>query len=91
LPFPSIFFGLGVTNNAAKPDWVVPSGDDGSFYEGRSSGKLIVIKINETQFSWKQQSCQKCKHWQSHFDFLNNAYWVSLFERNNLLAKICFS
>ncbi len=23
--------------------------------------------------------CQKCKHRQSHFDFLNNAYWVSLF------------
>jgi hypothetical protein len=23
--------------------------------------------------------CQKCKHWQSQFDFLNNAYWVSLF------------
>ncbi len=25
------------------------------------------------------KSCQKCKHQQSHFDFLNNAYWVSLF------------
>jgi hypothetical protein len=23
--------------------------------------------------------CKKCKHRQSHFDFLNNAYWVSLF------------
>ncbi len=33
----------------------------------------------------------KCKHRQSHFDFLNNAYSVSLFQRNNLLAKICFS
>ena len=40
-----IFFGLGVTNNAAKPDWVVPTRDDGSLYEGRSSGELIVIKI----------------------------------------------
>ncbi len=33
----------------------------------------------------------KCKHRQSHFDFLNNAYWVSLFQGNNLLAKICFT
>jgi hypothetical protein len=86
-----IFFGLGVTNNAAKPDCIVPIGDDGSSYEGCSSGELIVIKINETQLSRKQQSCQKCKHRQSHFDFLNNAYWVSFFKRNNLLAKICFS
>jgi hypothetical protein len=75
----SFFFGLGVTNNAAKPDCVVTTGDDGSLYEGRSSGKLIIIKIIETQLSWKQQSCQKCEHPQSHFDFLNNAYWVSLF------------
>ncbi len=37
------------------------------------------------------QSCQKYKHRQSHFDFLNNAYWVSFFMRNNSLAKICFS
>ncbi len=74
-----IFFGLGVTNNAAKPDCVVTTGDDGSSYEGCSSGELIVIKINETQLSWKQQSCQKCEHRQSHFDFLNNVYWVSLF------------
>ncbi len=34
---------------------------------------------------------KKCEHWQSHFDFLNNAYWVSFFMRNILLAKICFS
>jgi hypothetical protein len=74
-----IFFGLGVTNNAAKPDCILPTGDDGSLYESRSSGKLILIKINEIQLSWKQQSCQKCKHRQSQFDFLNNAYWVSLF------------
>ncbi len=46
-----IFFGLGVTNYAAKPDCVVPIGDDGSLYEGCSSGELIVIKINETQLS----------------------------------------
>ncbi len=37
---------------------------------------FLQVKINETQLSWKQQSCQKCKHRQSHFDFLNNAYWV---------------
>jgi hypothetical protein len=78
-PFPSFYFGLGVTNDAAKPDCIIPTGDDGSLYEGHSSGELIVIQINETLLSWKQQSCQKCKHRQSHFDFLNNAYWVSLF------------
>ncbi len=38
-----IFFGLGVTNNAAKPDCILPTWDDGSLYEGRSSGKLAVI------------------------------------------------
>ncbi len=43
-----IFFGLGMTNDAAKSDCILPTGDDGSSYEGRSSGKLIVIKINET-------------------------------------------
>ncbi len=26
----------------------------------------------------------KRKHWQSHIDFLNNAYWVSLFYRNTV-------
>ncbi len=31
-----------------------------------------------------RKSCQKCERRQSHFDFLNNAYWVSLFQRNNL-------
>jgi hypothetical protein len=36
-----IFFGLGVTNDAAKPDCLVPTGDDGSLNDGRSSGKLI--------------------------------------------------
>jgi hypothetical protein len=37
------------------------------------------------------QMYQKCKHRQSHFNFLNNAYWVSFFKRNNLLAEMCFS
>ncbi len=53
-----LFFGLGVTNDAAKPNCVLPIGDDGSSYDDPSSGKLIVININETQLSWKQQSCQ---------------------------------
>jgi hypothetical protein len=71
----SIFvFGLGVTNDAAKPNCILPTGNDGSLYEGLLSGKLIVIQINETLFSWKEQSCQKFKHRQSHFDFLSNAY-----------------
>jgi hypothetical protein len=48
------FFGLGVTKDAAKPDCVVPIGDNGSSNEGCSSSELIVIKINETQLSWKQ-------------------------------------
>jgi hypothetical protein len=76
-PFPSFFSGLGVTNDAAKPDCILPTGDDGSSYEGRSSGELIVIQINETLLSWKQQSCRKCEHRQSHYDFLNNTYWIS--------------
>ena len=42
-----------------------------------------------------RKSCQKCEHRQSHFDFLNNTYWVSLFVRNSLLifwtGVSCFS
>jgi hypothetical protein len=53
-----LFFGLGVTNNAANPNSVLPIGDDGSSYDDSSSGKLIVININETKLSWKQQLCQ---------------------------------
>jgi hypothetical protein len=33
-------------NNAAKPDCTLQIGDDGSLNEGRSSGKLIGIKVN---------------------------------------------
>ncbi len=40
------FFGLGVMNDAAKSDCILPIGDDGSLNGGRFSGKLIVIKIN---------------------------------------------
>jgi hypothetical protein len=39
-----IFFGLGVTKDAAKPDCIHPTGDDGSLYEGHSSVKLIFIE-----------------------------------------------
>ncbi len=42
------FFGLGVTNEAAKPNCVLPIGDDGSMYEDPSSGELMVMIINET-------------------------------------------
>jgi hypothetical protein len=38
------FFGLGVTIKAAKPDCILPIGEDGSLYKNCSSGKLIVVK-----------------------------------------------
>jgi hypothetical protein len=41
-----VFFGLGVMNDTAKPDRILPIGEDGSLNGGCSSGKLIVIKIN---------------------------------------------
>jgi hypothetical protein len=43
-PFPSVFFRLGVIIEAAKPDCVLPIGDNGSLYKNRSSGKLIIMK-----------------------------------------------
>ncbi len=33
-------------NDAAKPNCILPIGDDGSSNGGRSSGKLIVIENN---------------------------------------------
>ncbi len=53
-------------------------------------------KINETLLSRKQQSCQKCKHRQSHFNFPNTdskkiSFRVSLLKRNDSLAKLCFA
>jgi hypothetical protein len=45
-PSPWFCFGLGVMNDAAKPDCILPIGDDSSLNGGRSSGELIVIKIN---------------------------------------------
>jgi hypothetical protein len=41
-----VFFRLDVMNDAAKPNCVLPIGDNGSSNGGCSSGKLIVIKIN---------------------------------------------
>ena len=38
------FFGLGVTIEAAKPDCILPIGDNGSLYTNCSSGKLIVME-----------------------------------------------
>jgi hypothetical protein len=43
-----------LTNDAAKPDCIRPTGDDGSSYEGRFPGELIIIKINETLLARKQ-------------------------------------
>ncbi len=78
-----IFFGLGVTNNAAKPDCILPTGDDSSSYEGCSSGKLFVIKINETLLSRKQQSYHKCEYRQSHFNIPNT-------DSNKISTRVSF-
>ncbi len=45
-PSPWFFFRLGMMNDAAKPNCILPIGDDGSLNGGPPSGKLIVIKIN---------------------------------------------
>jgi hypothetical protein len=45
-PSPWFLCRLGVMIDAAKPDCILPIGDDGSSNGGRSSGKLIAIKIN---------------------------------------------
>jgi hypothetical protein len=60
------------------------------------STQIHKLKFNSENHLRKQQSCQKCKHRQSHFDFPNTdskkiSTWVSLLKRNNLLAKLCFS
>ena len=41
-----VFFGLGVMNDAAESNCILPIGDDGSLNGGCSSRELIVIKIN---------------------------------------------
>ncbi len=51
-----VFFGLGVINDAAKPDFILPIGDNGSLNGGRSSGELIIIEINtESEYNGKLQ------------------------------------
>jgi hypothetical protein len=45
-PSPWVFFRLGVMYNAAKPNCILPIGDNGSLNGGHSSGKLIAIQIN---------------------------------------------
>ncbi len=41
-----VFILLGVMNKTAKPNCILTIGDNGSLNGGRSSGELIVIKIN---------------------------------------------
>ncbi len=60
------------------------------------TAQIHKLKFKSEYYLRKQQSCQKCKHRQSHFDFRNTdskkvSTWVSLLKRNNLLAKLCFS
>ncbi len=62
--------------------------NENTFIQNNLNGLLFLLLHISFLYC---QSCQKCEHWQSHFDYLNNAYWVSLFKRNNSLAKICFS
>ncbi len=51
-----VFFWLGVMNDAAKPNCILPIGDDGSSNGGCSSGKLIVIEINtESEYNGNLQ------------------------------------
>jgi hypothetical protein len=50
----------------------------------------VEVQIRILLIDKYKKSCQKCEHLQSHFDFLKNAYPVSLFLRNNLQAKISF-
>ncbi len=50
--------GSSLTTWSPFQSCIVPTGDDGSLYDSHSSGKLIVIKISETQLLWKHQSSQ---------------------------------
>ncbi len=51
-----VFFGLGVMNDAAKPDCILPIGDNGFLNGGCSSGELIVIKIKrESEYNGNLQ------------------------------------
>ncbi len=51
------FFGLGVTNDATKPNCVLLIGDDGSSNGCRSSS-MLIIEINEAQLKSKLKLCQ---------------------------------
>ena len=45
------FFGLGVMNDAAESNCILPIGDNGSLNGGCSSSELIIIEINsESEF-----------------------------------------
>ena len=61
------------------------------------TAQICTLKFkSEYYLRINRKSCQKCEHRQSHFDFLKNAYPVSLFLRNNSLVKqfqhsICIS
>ncbi len=51
-----VFFGLGVMNNAAKPNCHLQIGDNGSLNGGCSSGELIIIEINtESEYNGNLQ------------------------------------
>ena len=48
-----VFFGLGVMNDAAESNCILPIGDNGSLNGGCSFGKLIIIKFN-TESEYQQ-------------------------------------
>ncbi len=67
-----------------------------SFTRYPCTAQIHKLKFKSEYYLRKQQLCQKCKHRQPHFDFLNTdskkiSTWVSLLKRNDLLAKLCFS
>ena len=45
-PSPWFFFELGVMNDAAESNCILPIGDDGSLNGGCSSSEHIIIEIN---------------------------------------------
>ncbi len=44
-----VLFGLGVMNDAAEFNCILPIGDDGSLNGGCSFGELIIIEFSEYQ------------------------------------------
>jgi hypothetical protein len=57
-----IFFGLGVTNDAAKPDRILPIDDDGECMRVVPPASSFLFKSMKHCSQVKQQLCQKCKH-----------------------------